>query len=245
MPIPVPIPDGPLTISDSDSDKAESLVSLIVQIIKSGTTGATLNTPPTLIPDGENPTAQVPQELASEKEQAFLRQVSVALARSFLTLSETSSVPGPNLVPRAGVDGTLDPGWLSGGGSSAGAATFEARCQSTDAVGDLVRVWSPYPDVAKTSITSYGTLPAVGCIVAKPSTVSCVVQVSGLVSGVYSGLTPGKIYFVGSDSRPTATAPVPGSTEILFHQSIGVAIMPDLFFILPSFNLTRVRGSDV
>lgn len=80
MPIPVPVPGTPLLITDPDTVGAELLVSLFTQIVKNGTTGATLNTPGTQIPNPSiNPVGLIPLVLSAAEQQSYIRQLAVAL----------------------------------------------------------------------------------------------------------------------------------------------------------------------
>lgn len=273
MPIPVPIPPGTLPITDADTARAESFVAALAQILKYGTSGATLNTPNSTIPDGTSPTSLKAVEMASAKEQLFFRQQALAITKSLIAFAsssvvgitrlstdptvpslptalnseEVTTVPSPNKVPRARPDGTLDPGWLTGtpGPGPAVIQTFTGVCASGDIVGDLMYVSGGSYAVSKVDVSDYAKMPSVGCIVSKPTATSCVIQTAGLVSGVYTGLTPGKIYFAGTNSRPTLTPPVPSSSQLLFHQAIGIALDATIMLIVANPNLTRVRGSAV
>ena len=273
MPIPVPIPSGTLPITDADTARAESFVAALAQILKYGTSGATLNTPNSTIPDGNSPTALKAVEIASAKEQLFFRQQALAITKSLIAFAsssvvgitrlstdpvvpsvptalnseEVTTVPSPNKVPRARVDGTLDPGWITGtpGPGPSVIQTFTGVCAAGDAVGDLMYVSGGSYAVSKVDITDYSKMPSVGCIVSKPSATSCVIQTAGLVSGVYAGLTPGKIYFAGTNSRPNVVAPVPGVSQLLFHQAVGIALDTNILLIVANPNLTRVRGTNV
>jgi hypothetical protein len=93
---------------------------------------------------------------------------------------------------------------------------FAAYCYSTDAVGDVVyimgnKVGDRY-QVTKVDIDDILTVPAVGIITRKTAPTDCEVQIGGILRGLYSGLTPQKVLFIGLDSRLThITTPHPGS----------------------------------
>jgi hypothetical protein len=122
---------------------------------------------------------------------------------------------------------------------------FDAECPSDTIVGDLV-----YPVVYPNSITyvvhadtyDIDKLPSVGVIIEKPNSITCKVQTHGLVTGVFYGLSPGKRYFLGTNSRPVLTPPTPPPNGSVFHQPVGVALDPATLILSPSVNLTRVRG---
>jgi hypothetical protein len=267
MPIPVSIPSGQRSITNADVTRAEELVAAIIQILKSGTSGGSTNTPASTYPTGPNQALQA-VELSSPEQQLFLRTLAQAIVTSAAQLAsatqfgvtklstdpsssnpvalnseEVTTTPGPNKVPRAKSDGLLDSAWI---GSTSGTAVsdhvFDGTCVAADAVGDLVYISGSSKAVAKADITNSAKVPCVGCIISKPSATTCKVQTSGLVSGVYSGLTPGKIYVVGTNSRPTLTLPTPGSGSSLFLQGVGIAIDTNMLLISPASQLTLIKG---
>lgn len=125
-----------------------------------------------------------------------------------------------------------------------GKARVTASCLTTDAVGDLVYVAGSIAgndyDVAKVDVGDYTKMPAFGVIVAKLSTTRCVVQMSGEVVGIYTGLTEGRVYFAGSDGRPSLTPPAPGLSGRAYLQSVGLAVSADVLKIEP-INDMKVR----
>lgn len=120
---------------------------------------------------------------------------------------------------------------------------FVAECPSNAIKGDLVY---PVPNWHSTvdfvDVYNVDKLPAVGTIIEKPDPITCKVQTSGIVTGVYSNLLPGKRYFTGTNYRPVHTPPVAPANGMLFHQPIGVALDPVTLILSPSVNLTRIRG---
>jgi hypothetical protein len=222
MPNPVPIPVGPLAITDADTAKAEAFVSAIAQVFQSGTIGGTNPfdiTPPTVYPQSSN-NSSTPLALATKEQQLFFRQLGIALFK------------------------TWDGNTSGGGGVSAGTAnTFTGPCTFQEQVGDLVYVMSTGKTVRRADPTDYMKLPSVGMIVDKESTTLAVVQTSGIVQGAFNTLVPGRSYFVGLDAKPSLTPPAPGPGESLFHQPIGIALDVTVMLLIPSLNLTRVRGS--
>jgi hypothetical protein len=220
MPNPVPIPTGPLTVTDADTDRAEAFVAAITQVFQSGTLGVTdplRITPPTIYPQGPD-TAATSLVLSTKEQQLFFRQLGIAIARS----------------------------WESGGGTPVtptNANTFVGPCLSSAALGDLVYIASAGMAVRKADPVDYLKLPSVGCIIEKETSTIAVVQTSGIVTSPYTGLTPGRSYFVGLDGRPALTPPAPSPGELLFHQPIGIALDVTVMLLIPSINLTRVRGN--
>jgi hypothetical protein len=87
-----------------------------------------------------------------------------------------------------------------------------------------------------TSATITSLVPAIGVIIKKLSPTVCFVQFHGTAPfTVYSGLTPGRIYVVGTDGQPAtqgdANYPVSGGPDAF--QQIGVATSNDELFIQP------------
>lgn len=86
-----------------------------------------------------------------------------------------------------------------------------AFCFSTDNVGDAVYVMGPkvgdHYQVTASNIDDVATAPSVGIIIEKQSPTECVVQTTGIVYGVYAGLTPNKPLFIGTTSQLTETVP--------------------------------------
>lgn len=109
---------------------------------------------------------------------------------------------------------------------SAGTNFATATCLMTDDVGDFVYFTGPKVgvdyQVTKVDTQLVGKMPAVGVIIAKPAPNRAVVQFSGEVN-VFSGLTPGKIYWVGTSGQATMTPPSPTAGQKRYTQSIGVA----------------------
>lgn len=86
-------------------------------------------------------------------------------------------------------------------------------CLTTDDIGEWVYV-SAASTIALADADGSGTYPALGVIVAKPTTTSCTVRVAGLVTGL-SGLTAGAVYYLDTTAGgitatpPTAPAAAP------------------------------------
>jgi hypothetical protein len=135
---------------------------------------------------------------------------------------------------------TVGPGLqLSGGVLSATAASnvFSATCLATDLVGNFAYVTGPYA-VTTVDISDSTKIPTIGVIISKSTPTTCVVQWHGEVSGLYVGLIPGKMYFVGSDGRPSATVPVIIS-GYGYIQKIGVGLNPSTLLVMPSLELVK------
>jgi hypothetical protein len=122
--------------------------------------------------------------------------------------------------------------------------TVTITVPSTVVVGDLVYITGSNVG-ALADISDALKMPAVGTVTSKLDSTTAVVQCNGVVSDIYSGLTPGKTYFVGGDGRPNVAAPVPGASQALFHQPFGVALSSESLLVSPSLNLVRVRGTGI
>lgn len=132
-----------------------------------------------------------------------------------------------------------------GGGTGSTPGVYSATCPELALVGDLVRpVAGVGTAVDFIDVLDMTKMPAVGVVTSKPSSTTATVQTSGIVTGIFSGLDPGKMYFAGRNSRPALPAAlVPTTGELLFHQPIGLAIDYTIMLMSPSMSLTRVRGN--
>jgi hypothetical protein len=126
--------------------------------------------------------------------------------------------------------------------SFGGAHQSLANCLSTDNVGDVVRVSGDAVggviQVTRADISDHLKMPGIGLLLSKSSPTDCMILRYGLFS--VTAFTPGKIYFVGSDGRPTAVRPVAPLGGGVFVQTVGVALTSTQFLVNPSFNMTRV-----
>lgn len=117
---------------------------------------------------------------------------------------------------------------------------ISVTCQTTDAVGDLVYVMAGNRVVKKADVLDYYGMPAIGIILTKPTTATAQVQISGLVRGLYTGLSPGRLYFVGLDGRPNMAPPTGPARR--FVQPIGTAVDTNVLFLQPNTLMTAIRG---
>jgi len=105
-----------------------------------------------------------------------------------------------------------------------------AACLAADAVGDIVYVRDVFSGtryrVGAADPSDGDKMPGVAVILSKQSPTACWVRFQGLTD-LYTGLTPGEAYFVGSDSQPAAAgdANFPGAGSQ--KQQIGVATDDD------------------
>jgi hypothetical protein len=115
------------------------------------------------------------------------------------------------------------------------------NCQPANVVGDLVRVYGPRVSalyrVDKADPTALATMPVWGVLMSKESPTVCLVQGSGIVEDIWTGLTPGKVYFVGLDGRPTDVPPI--GTGVLV-QRIGVALDVNALRLQPELTMVRL-----
>lgn len=120
-----------------------------------------------------------------------------------------------------------------------------ANCLATDDVLDCVRITGPKVasryQVTKFDPTNSGEDQAVGIIVRKLDPTTCIVQFSGPLKDVYTGLTSGKRYWVGTDSRLTLTVGTPGVGGVFYLQLMGVATDSDEILVDPHMPMKR-RG---
>ncbi len=131
------------------------------------------------------------------------------------------------------------------GSSAVTPDTVVANCAPADATGDCVKISGDaiggVYQVGAVDITDPAPEPACGIIISKTSPTDCVVQVSGVMAGVYAGLTSGRVYFVDVNSRldeaPPA-APAPGNTT--YVQSMGVALSDNVIVLSPAVPIKRV-----
>lgn len=105
----------------------------------------------------------------------------------------------------------------------------QADCQASDEVKDTVYISADKVagvfQVQKIDITAFPTQLLLGVIINKATTTRCTVQVGGQVAGLYTGLTPGKALFVGTDSKLTHAVPTPPATGVksVYHAAMALA----------------------
>jgi hypothetical protein len=118
------------------------------------------------------------------------------------------------------------------GGSS---ARVSAICTAAETVGDMVytsgpRIGAKY-QVRKISVSTIGKRIIFGMIISKSSDTECVVQWSGVVSGLYTGLVTGLQLYVDLSSRLSTTPPeLPTSGTRLF-QVAAVSVSDDIVML--------------
>lgn len=114
-----------------------------------------------------------------------------------------------------------------------------ATCPAQDnQLGRCVRIVAPRSNnlwrvAAATDATVTSVTPAVGVIIKKLSPTVCYVQFHGTTPfTVYSGLTPGNAYVVGTDGFPATEGGANYPAEVF--QGIGIATSDDELFVQPS-----------
>ncbi len=116
---------------------------------------------------------------------------------------------------------------------------IEADCLAGDIAGDCVYVTadkiSGRFQVSKIDPRVLTAIPSVGIIQSKPTSTTCLVRLSGVLSGVYTGLTPGAQQFVALNGQLTESiasiTPLPNQRVMV--QQIGVALASDTIAVLP------------
>lgn len=109
-------------------------------------------------------------------------------------------------------------------------------CLTSDSVGDLVYIRDVFTGtryrVTKADPSDSLKMPAVAVIVDKQTPTACTIMFYGFTN-LYSGLTPGEAYVVGTDGRPAKVGdpnyPIAGNIV----QQVGVATDDDELLIRP------------
>lgn len=121
----------------------------------------------------------------------------------------------------------------------------DAECLTGDAVGGLVYVRADISAgryvVETADPTDFSKMPAVAMIIAKTSSTLCEIQFSGEVAGVYSGLTPGDVLYVGEDGNLATAPPAPTSSVKKYYQVAGVALASNVVGLSPDPIVVRRR----
>lgn len=109
-------------------------------------------------------------------------------------------------------------------------AMATAACTASESVGDLVyisgvKVGADYT-VRKADITDFSKMPAVAVITYKISATRAVIQFRGEIT-LFSGLTPGRVYWVSDTGVPVVNPPTVTSGQRKYWQAIGVATDSD------------------
>lgn len=109
-------------------------------------------------------------------------------------------------------------------------------CLTSDSVGDLVYIRDVFTGtryrVEKADPSDSAKMPAAAVIISKQTPTACTIMFYGFTS-LYSGLTPGEAYVVGTDGRPAKVGDpnYPPAGNII--QQIGVATDDDELLVRP------------
>jgi hypothetical protein len=128
----------------------------------------------------------------------------------------------------------------------AGTNDLDGKCLATDDVGDCVYATGTatagvYP-VTKVDPAQYSPPLAFGIIIDKEDATTCKVRLSGLVAGIYGGMTPGDRMFLAPDGGLTNVVPAPAVGGYMMIQPMGIAVSDDAIAINPSLQVTRKKG---
>ena len=111
----------------------------------------------------------------------------------------------------------------------------------TDQVGDLVAVRSTSNGTYKVwraNPALRNRMPAIGVLIKKWNTTDCIVQLYGLVLGVYTNLVPALTYTVGDTGRPVNPIPVPVTPgDVRYIQQIGTPLSPTVLDLRPCLQI--------
>ena len=123
---------------------------------------------------------------------------------------------------------------------------FEATCSLTDTAGDFVHVSGAVSGaelytVTKCNPLDSATMPAVGVIVSKSSTVRCFVQALGELD-TSGGMTPGARMWIGLDSQLDDAPPAAAPGELVVAQVVGVALSSETLLLRPDLAPVILRG---
>lgn len=117
------------------------------------------------------------------------------------------------------------------GSAGISSQVFQATCDASDSVGNAVYISGPAVvgvyDVRTVDITDASKAPAIGIIIKKLDATTCIVQITGIVTGVFSGLTPGQHLFVTAVGNLTQTPPSAPVSGIKYIQAVAYAIADD------------------
>lgn len=129
---------------------------------------------------------------------------------------------------------------------TAASSVLRVSCLLTDQIGDAVYIRSQangFYKVAKADVTTTVKMPIIGVIVAKWNYTNAVVHLEGELKDIYTGLQPGRTYFVGPDARPNISPPSPTPDGLAYCQVIGVALDIATLLVRPASNLIVRVGS--
>lgn len=113
---------------------------------------------------------------------------------------------------------------------------ISANCLASDSVGDCVyitgdRVAGLY-QVTRVDIEDAAKIPTIGIIQSKSSSTECIVHLHGVLEGVFTGMTPNKVQFIGFSGSIVESLPVANSVPgFVWIQSVGQALASDVIMV--------------
>ena len=124
------------------------------------------------------------------------------------------------------------------------ATIADAFCDSGNIVGEWVYInTAGDPDTVRPANPSdYDKMPAIGVIISKSSATVCKVQWRGRTEAIFSGLTVGRIYFLGADSQLASTPPTPGTGDYAYVQPVCIATSATTVDVQPDISLVKRVG---
>jgi hypothetical protein len=128
--------------------------------------------------------------------------------------------------------------WVVVGGS--GSSTWTAASPGSEVVGDFVYI-SAANTIAKCDITDINKLPVAGVITEKAGG-TATIQTVGSVS-LFTGLTPGKLYFLGINGVLSATLPTGTQGQALWRQTVGTALNATTIILIPDSTLMGYQSA--
>ncbi len=120
---------------------------------------------------------------------------------------------------------------------------FRGLCTAVETIGKMVYVSGPKVGsavpVRLAEPEDGDKMPSIGVVVYKFSATECLVQQSGQVSGIFSGLEEGKTYKVGTSGSIQRLAPVAGVGGYAWVQFIGHAVSEDVLYLSPEMQMAK------
>jgi len=118
----------------------------------------------------------------------------------------------------------------------------EAICQASDVIGRCVYISGPEVggkyQVSTVDPQNGSKIPSIGVIVEKLTSTTCIVQLSGALKDIVTGLTPGKALFVGAGGILSHSLPSPG-ISFAYVQPMGVAVDSNALLLSPSLSIIK------
>lgn len=113
------------------------------------------------------------------------------------------------------------------------------NCTYAEYVGAFVRLVDDDGTSIQTA-TAAEIDTVLGVVVQKPSNTRAVVQVLGTVTGVFTDLIPGTVYFLGLGGKAVPPPLLPDISP--YVQRVGMAVAPDALFLTLTGPIVRRAG---